>query len=324
MRKKDLEYLAEKARVSVSTVSKVIHHCSGVDNITRQTLLDLAEQEKLYPLEEDYKPIHVLLPDNPKYYWNDLTRGIRENCDSSRMKLSIFTRLNDSDVILSRYLQEAQQAHAKLIITAALPGMQCEQQLHQLLPTIPVFLVTETLNLSGSVFFGADGYTDARRLGERFAQLHPERTRILCLTMPNATLHQQRKQGFFSAFPEKFCVGSLPLPHQDPLAAHIARQLYDFYQKTPFDAVYCTDGLMPFVCQSLQKASLADRVICTGHENPKTNQAYFESGLLACTVDQDRYGQGMLAGRCAMEYLETGCLPSSPQIVQSKLCTSAG
>lgn len=324
MKKKDLERLSQLGNVSVSTISKVIHHCPGVDNGTRQRILELAERQHLYPETEVYRPLHAILPDNPKYYWRDLYLGLRDEGETGECRFDIYTRLTGAEPILHRYLEEAKAAPASLIVIAATDDALIESDLHALSQQMPIFLLTEYLEIPHSVFFGADSYTDALRLGEHFAANWPERSKILCLTDTSSGAQRKRVEGFFTAV-RKGPPRIAELPHQQPLAANIARLLYSAWQEEPFDSVYCTDGLLPFVCQSVQKAGLSDRVVCVGHENPQANEPFLRSGLLACSIEQNGYEQGALAMRCAREYLRTGQLPDRPIVyVPSRLISLRG
>ncbi len=326
MKKKDLEKLAQLGSVSVSTVSKAIRHCPGVNDTTRQHILKLAEEQQLYPEDGAQQSLRVILPDNPKYYWMDLYRGLRDVSTAAapgQCRFEVYARMSETQGVLRRYLQQIPLEETSLLIAAASGQAAVVQRLRQLAGQLPVFLLTEYLDVPGAIFFGADACGDAERLGHYFACAHPERRRILCLTLPEAATHRQRVKGFFAAAGTAPRI--LPLPQQEPLAAQIARLLYQAWQSTPFDAVYCTDGQLPFVCRSVLKAGLGGRVICVGHENPQTNAPFFESGLLAATVEQDGYAQGRLAMQCAVQYLQQRTLPTQAvQTVPSRLYGAGG
>ena len=325
MTKQELERLAILGNVSISTVSKSVHHCPGVDNATRMRILKLAEGEGLYPGPIHTYPIYITLPDNPKYYWSELQRGLLDACGPQVNKLcrvDIYTRIADAAGILCRYLQQV-PPNTGLVVAAVSSHDPVLEQVKRLTAQMPVFLLTEYIEAPGAIFFGADTYTDAQRLGTYFGRVHPERKNILCLTQLDARTHQQRVQGFYDALPG-LPRRVLALPQEEPLAAHIARLLHSAWQSAPFDAVYCTDGVLPFVCRSVLKAGLGDKVVCVGYENPKTNQPFFESGLLAAALQQDGYAQGELAMRAALRYLEDGTLPPALQTVPSRLYGQGG
>lgn len=327
MTKQELEYLAALCEVSVSTVSKTVHHCSGVDNVTRMRILTAAEAAGLYPGPTRAYPIYITLPDNPKYYWNDLQRGLLETCGAAADKLcrlDIYTRMADAENILCRYLRQIPVEDTGLVIAAANTPPSVLQELTRLAAQLPVFLLTEYATVPGAWFFGSDAYEDALRLGQYFAAQYPERRRILCLSHLEARTHQQRVEGFYAAMPD-VPRRVLPMPQEEPLAAHIARLLHSAWQEAPFDAVYCTEGSMPFVCRSILKVGLGDKVVCVGHENPQANAPFFESGLLGAVMQQDGYAEGALAMQAALRYLSEGALPAQlVQLVPSRLFGRGG
>lgn len=314
MKESRLDFLAQLTNTSKATVSKTLNHCFGVEHETRQRILAAAREHGCLPRPVTPADVYVILPDTPKYFWGACFQGVAaEKGGLTSCKINIYSKLADMEEIFS-YLDEAEQQVAQLVILSVFPHGALTTRLERLAARIPLFFLSEFMDITNTFFIGEDPYQSGYQLGQAYLSHFTEFKKIICVSTLGSANAQKRRLGFIDAVAS---VGHSPLldtifmpPGNHIPAAGLARMLDSRYAGA-FDCVYCTDGILPQVCLAIDKLKYAHNVICLGHENPPGNDKYWSNGRIAACMVQNIEAQGKIAMRLAADYVERLVFPPS-------------
>ncbi len=309
MKKRDLSDLAQKTNVSKATISRALNHCPGVDHETRRRVLEAAGPLSPSSSEDD---MVMILPDTPRYFWNPAFIELQAATAGLRRRFHLYSRLYDTDEV-ALYLDQAARHGARLMLLSAADTPETVSLLREYAGRIPLFLLSEYLDITGTFYIGSHAYDDGRRLGEAYLTHFCRYPRVVCISSDANVNGRKRLEGFVEALaakgeppPRRM---TLPLPGKSQ-SAQLARQLHEI-GPDGFDCIVCADGFLPQVCLAVQKLGLHKKVICMGFENPPGNRPYLESGLIAAYVAQDIVAQCRTAADLAKAFLDTGTYPPS-------------
>ena len=305
--------IADKLNISISTASKAIRHCSGVDSDTRQSVLDEIRFIKYQP--KSACNIYAIIPDTPQYFWREMREGIRKGREANAIpvKCNVYTHLRDESTVLA-YLDEAEQLNARAIIISTLVTPKIHDKLHSMTKGRLVLFLSEYHELTNTFFVGADAYMDGYKMGKRFISQYAGRT-LVSLTIPNDRNISDRFEGFKRALEEERSdllqeMIQIKIDRnifKDPklLPSKLAPLLADATKGKESLCVYTPFGMsqLPLV---FTKAKLAKDTVCMCHD-------YFadkNEPFITVTCNQDVTRQGELAIELASHYVAENNYPA--------------
>ena len=322
MNKQTLAELSRKSGKSVSTVSKVLRGCSGVDAETRTAVLSARHDEDA-PKRKQTGEIHMILPDNPKYFWGDAIREIRKWDSRATVRLKLLSRIgsDQTGALLGEYVEEAVAAKASALILAAHPDEALCRRLAQLAEGRLVIQLCEYTPIPNTFFVGSDPYADGLALSHRLPTTSSP-IRIGVLNANPSHTGAERIQGFLKGVGEG---AELYFPTPPPTGclypARLARALNEM--DIPLDYLFCNDGITVPVCDALYKLKDKMHTRLIGFECPPAAETHWSQGRIEALARQDIGVQTALALTLAYRFLTERVYPEQKKTcLPSELLTS--
>lgn len=302
MKMKEIRHIAALSGTSPSTVSKALHHCSGVSAALRQRILTLAEREGIAAGREDTVDVYVILPDTPAVFWGEIYRAME--AEGISCKQNLYSALYDDPTVILAYLREAQQLGARAVILAAPEQPELAASLAAFPPDTMILFLCEYWDRSNAFYVGSDPISDGRWLADEVNR-EPTIHRLLALTNEKSTLVRERVKGFCAALRSDIEVTACAYPTSgSTVSARLARRLHAVGGDYAYDAVFCPDGIVPEVIGALVKLRPAVMPRIYGFDTDELPKEI--GGALLC---QDLATQGKTALRFAQIYVEGYCYP---------------
>ena len=306
-------HVASKLNISMSTASKAIRHCSGVNSETRQSVLDELRIINYRPVSEC--DIYAIVPDVPQHFWKQIRQGLQlgKEIYSISVKCNVYTNLRDESTVLE-YLEEAELLNARAIIIAARITPKIQKKLESMTEGRLILFLSEKHELTNTFYIGGDTYLDGYLMGKQYVSDYADRQLVLLSNSNNATA-QLRLEGFRDALKELpnervqnaiyLNVDAAVLRNPKLLPSKLAPLLLDVSKDFDSVCIYSTFGLrqMPI---AISKAKLTDKVVCMCHD-------YFAEKQDTCIkviCNQDVVSQGETAVRLAAHYVRQNNYPN--------------
>ncbi|MBE6599231.1 MAG: LacI family transcriptional regulator [Ruminococcaceae bacterium] len=311
MNNKKITDLASKYNVSITTVSKVIRHCSAVDTNTRQRILN--EIQAHSPSDCGCCDIYCILPDVPHYFWGELRRSFDEYSPPRdiAVKLNIYTHLIDEETVL-HYLSEAEKMNAAVIILSTHITKRIHDKLNILLPGRLIILLSEQYPFTNGFYIGSDPFSDGYAMGKLYTRkLSCNKLGVLRLSVDHNA--EKRLSGFLSALKESDSVTPSEVISvtdetysEKTAAAHIAN-LLSMHRDT-IDCIYSPFGI-PRLPLAVRKAELKPHTILLAHDTFTDFDAITPPKGFHAVCNQSLYTQGSTALSLAETFIRTGRYP---------------
>lgn len=318
MSHKSVTEIAQDIQISLSVVSKVMHHRGGVHADQRYRVYRyLSDHSIRVPTPADVG-IYAILPDTPVFFWREMASYLRNECFTPQDKINLYSSITadqENEYLIIKYLEHAQRCRAKCILLAAAFSPAVLEAVHSVSRTTPVFLLSEDGNLLGEriFFIGSDARKDGIALAEYYAGRYPAPGKILILSYKETINHVRRVEGFIERLRQsggyRLQQANPPLFREKDFSSHLARMLQPIWEQFPFDCIFSPDGYTPYVCGAIMKLGKEGQVRCLGFENAPLNQQYVTNRILDAIVKQDVAGQARLATELAGTYCKSGVLP---------------
>ncbi len=316
MKEDTLAELAKKLKISKSTVSKAIRHCSGVDSETRQLILDALPKNS--PPSTKKFLIYTIVPDVPQYFWKELHRGLLDNVDRKKypIKQNVYTRATDESTVL-QYLSEAEEMDIKVLIISVYVTPRIRERLERLTERCMVILLTENFELCNSFFIGSDAYRDGYAMGKEYLAEFADR-RLIYFSVRNNGNAEQRSKGFFDAIREEkpeILSTAIPVEFDNTifrdvknLSSRLASLLSNGIDSGCSYCLYSPIGLAPLPI-ALKKTGLEEKTVCMCHDSFAEDMTIQEGFHICC--NQDVYMQGAAAAKAAIQYVDEVLFPEN-------------
>ena len=323
MSKANLEEIAKRSGVSKSTVSRVLNNCPGVDGDLREAVIEAVRADYVATAKTEMPAdVCIILPDNPKYFWNRINAFLSQNSMGLRIRTYVYSSLTET-AVLCDYFERIEQSNIKAVIFAGYAEGEARERLTRLASTRLLIRLCEYDPIPNAFFVGANAYEDGKRLGELLvqrAQKVPARGVVL-IRRGEPYNCRLREQGFLEAVGESLCVEQVEAPKDFRLwSSHLARALSGIAER--FDYVFCSDGVTVPSCEAIRKLRLGRRIGYFGFEAPQSAEPYLESGEICALIVQDPAEQTRVALSLCKKYLEQHLYPDRKMTyISSKLKT---
>lgn len=299
---------SKKLNVNKSTVSKVLRHCSGVDSELREMIL--MQVGSVYQRQVNGCDIYCIIPDNPKWFWSELERGLTERIERMNYtcKLNIYSKLEDENVIL-HYLEEARLLEARVVVLTAKITDRILEKIEELNRTALVILLSEYESLINCPYVGSDPVQEGRQMGQAYLEHYGQRQLIVI----DDGLHgncERRIQGFMTQLSMDkreqaitICLQKNIYQNYKLLPAKLAAKLACYIKDNNAYCLYLPFGIHD-VRLILQKAGMLSNCVCLCHDSA----IFSVQGMRIC---QDLYQQGIAVMNMAADFMKTERYPAS-------------
>lgn len=309
--------LANKLKVSSTTISRVIRHCGGVDSETRERIL--LESRHINYIPTSNCPIYTILPDIPQYFWSNLgdSLNIGTEKDVAPIRHNIYTKLRDEMSVLE-YLNDAERLGAHAIIIAAPYTPAIRQKLDQMVSGRLILFLSEYQRIPNCFYVGADSYADGYSLGEQYASHYTNR-KLVMFSVGKGMNVRKREEGFRQAL-----IDRNPTLLREAQLIELDSALFKNFKLLPSKTagllakvaktreplcLYFSSGI-PDLSLALAKAKLPEHSICLCHDYYKGN--FETTQVISC--NQDVQSQGRIAVKLATDFVKNHLYPEQKEI----------
>lgn len=305
-----IKEIAAHSGASVSTVRRVLGHCSGITDETRTNVIR-SQCTLSHPDTDTNRRVFFVLPDNPKAFWHQALTVLNGHPFNPPVKLSFYSSLQQQTA-LTNYLQPVlQERDTALILAASLTDEQREL-VSQIAKHNLVIQLCERSAVDNTVYVGADAYREGYDIGKRVTA-----TRIAIVRRAGNFNVGERIRGFTDA------VGHIPVvtveePTDRTLyASLLARELHAL-SPAP-DLVFCPGGYATETCQAIYKLHATTPMRCITWEHPKTNDRTIP--LLTAVATQTLADQTRTALQLAAAFVNEGTRPAQNEYIHPSRIT---
>ncbi len=309
--------IAELAGVSIGTVDRALHDRPGINDETRQRVLDIAKKIGYRPnlaarsLSTGKRiRVGICVPQEIRYFYNEMWEGIHEEVrrysdrgidfllhpvpELGKGERQAFRKILDSDVRGIVVTPGNPDAMAPLIDSAEDRNARV------------VCVSTDAPESRRSCVVCVEPHLNGSMAGELMAKFVQPGEEVAIITgMLKTVDHWKKAEGFTQSF-TKYCDGGSVVAtiegHEDPEESY--RKTRKLLKHFPHLAgIYVnTVNCLP-VCQALSAAKLDDRVCVIATDLFKEMVPLFRNGTIDASIHQRPYRQGQLAVRALAEHL---------------------
>lgn len=329
--------IAEIAKVSRGTVDRALHGRGGINEATRQRILEIAQRIAYKPnlaaralsANRATAKIGVCIPREIHFFYDQLWSGVLEEAE----------RVSQSGVeFINRPIRNLGQGDAKafqqlmddgvdgIIITAGNP-----KKLKPLIDKAErngirvVCVDTDASESRRSSVVYVDPYLSGCVAGELLGKLVASGSKVAVIAgMLMAEDHRRKVEGFSQTFP-KYCLGgqvaAVVEGHEDEEESF--RKTLELLRRTAdLAGIYVnTVNCLP-VCRALESAGVEEKVKLITTDLFMEMSPYFDKGTIAASIYHQPHRQGQIAVRMLADHLISKldfppAVPLSPAVVMS-------
>lgn len=309
--------IAELAGVSIGTVDRALHGRAGINDETRQRVLDIAKKI-------GYRPnlaarslstgklirIGVCVPQEIRYFYNEMWEGIHEEV----------RRYSDRGIEFLLHpvpeLGKGERPAFRTLVDAAVQGIVVTPgNPEAMTPLIDVAeesgvrivcVSTDAPASQRSCIVCVEPRLNGLIAGELMSKFVPPRSKVAIITgMLKTVDHKEKAEGFTKSF-TGYCHGGSVVAtiegHEDPEESF--RKTRKLLKRTPdLAGIYVnTVNCLP-VCRALSAANLAGKVRVIATDLFREMAPLFKAGTIDASMHQRPYRQGQIAVRSLAEHL---------------------
>ena len=304
--------IAKEAEVSEATVKRALGNYFGVNKITKQRVLAVAERLG-YSFKIKDKDVAIIIPSIPSYFWGRFSDFMGDNAKKEKLNFKImrYSNINDAKDALN-CINIAIKSGASVII-AALPDTELiKNKIEEISNKICVILVEEQIDIKKTCYIGEDSYKAGYELAKTYFSRYRERKSIIIFHY-KSEFAGKRTEGFVDASKEMginsiIYIDSNIEEQTGATEAVIARRFSSCERE--FDCVYCPAGGVEKIRKVLKKLRLEKDIHIIGFDK-KPGEKH---GAEKIIVNQNLEKQSEKAVFVAKEFIQTGRYPEEKNI----------
>jgi LacI family transcriptional regulator len=314
--RRGIHLIADIARVSIGTVDRALHGRDGINEATRQRILEVARQIGYTPnlaaralsVARASAKIGVCIPREIHFFYDQLWSGVLEEAArASQLGIEFINRpvqtLGEGDSEAFKELMDS--GVDGIILTAGNPK--------SLTPLIDeaeakgihvVCVSTDAPESRRSSVVYVDPFLNGCLAGELMGKFVPPGSKVAVLAgMLMAEDHRRKAEGFSQTFP-RYCAGgkiaAVIEGHEDEDESF--QKTFDLLRRIPALAgIYVnTVNCMP-VCRALGARNLRGKVKLITTDLFLEMAPYFKRGTIAASIYQQPHRQGQIAVRVMVD-----------------------
>ena len=316
--KRGIHLIAHIAQVSIGTVDRALHGRDGINEVTRDRILEIASQIGYTPnlaaralsIARAGAKIGVCIPREIHFFYDQLWSGVLEEAArASQLGIEFINRpvqsLGQGD---SEALKDLMESGVDgIILTAGNP-----KSLNPLIDEAEakgihvVCVSTDAPESKRSSVVYVEPYLNGCLAGELMGKFVPPGSKVAILAgMLMAEDHRRKSEGFSQTFP-KYCPGgkiaAVVEGHEDEDESF--KKMFDLLRRIPALAgIYVnTVNCMP-VCRALGTLNLNGKVKLITTDLFIEMAPYFKKGAIAASIYQQPHRQGQIAVRVMVDKL---------------------
>jgi LacI family transcriptional regulator len=313
--------IAEIARVSRGTVDRALHGRGGINETTRQRILEIARQIGYRPnlaaralsAHRATAKIGVCIPREIHFFYDQLWNGVQEEEErASRSGVEFINRpiqnLGEGDVEVFQELMSS--GVDGIILTAGNPKNLkplIDEAESKGIHVVCVDTDASESHRSSAVY--VEPYLSGCVAGELLGKIVPPGSKVAVVAgMLMAEDHRRKAEGFLETFP-KHCVDGKTAAviegHEDDEESF--QKTLDLLRHIPeLAGIYVnTVNCLP-VCRALGAGDLEGRVKVIASDLFEEMSPYFEKGTIAASIYHQPHRQGQIAVRLMADNLISG------------------
>jgi len=316
--RRGIHLIADLANVSIGTVDRALHGRPGINEETRQRILQVARQVGYTPnlaaralsASKSNLKIGVCVPREIHFFYDQLWSGILdEERRAGNLGMQFVNRpvqvLGQGDTQAFKELVEA--AVDGIILTAGNP-----KDLQPLIDDAEargihvVCVSTDAPDSKRSSIVCVEPWTNGSLAGELMGKFVPPGSNVaIVVGMLSAEDHRKKADGFAETFP-KHCTGGKILRviegHEDEEESF--QKTFELLRKVPSLAgIYVnTVNCLP-VCRAVGECGLAGKVKLITTDLFAEMSPYLQKGTIAASIYQQPHRQGQIAVRLVADHL---------------------
>ena len=329
--RRGIHFIAELANVSIGTVDRALHGRDGINEATRQRILQIARQISYTPnlaaralsVSKATARIGVCIPREIRFFYDQLWTGVLDEARRvGQLGIQFVNRpvhaLGEGDT--KAFKELAQSGVNGIILTAGNP-----EGLKPLIDDAEengirvVCVSTDAPESSRSSIVCVEPRLNGHLAGELMGKFVPPGSKVAVVAgMLTAEDHRKKTDGFSEAFP-RHCAGGTIVNviegHEDEDESF--QKTFDLLGRVPTLAgLYVnTVNCLP-VCRALGARGLAGKVKLITTDLFAEMSPYFEKGTITASIYQQPYRQGQMAVRLMADNLSSK-VPLPPTVYLS-------
>lgn len=273
MKEKEMIELADKLKISRTTVRKAINHCPGIHPCTKNKILSSITDFYYKPIIKENK-IAVILPSIPSFFWKTMRENIHKEAISRQLNCSFFvyTNLSDSADALN-CIQTAINLNASVIIAAVPDEKKIKTELEKKSLDKLVILIEEFSEIKNTFYIGENSFQEGYLLGKEYINKYPLAQSFTILRLKISTTAKLRIDGFKKALAEnnKQIFKEIKCEAERKIqSAQIARALYELYDLP--DCIFCPSGTVSTCCSAIRKLKTEKEIHCIGFDTEENEK----------------------------------------------------
>jgi LacI family transcriptional regulator len=318
--RRGIHLIAELANVSIGTVDRALHGRDGINEATRQRILQIARQISYTPnlaaralsVSKATARIGVCIPREIRFFYDQLWSGVLDEARRVAQLGIQFVNLpvhalGEDDT--KAFKELSQSGVNGIILTAGNP-----EGLRPLIDDAEekgirvVCVSTDAPESRRSSIVCVEPSLNGRLAGELMGKFVPPGSKVAVVAgMLTAEDHRKKTDGFSEAFP-RHCPGGTIVNviegHEDEDESF--QKTFDLLGRVPTLAgLYVnTVNCLP-VCRALGARGLAGKVKLITTDLFAEMSPYFEKGTITASIYQQPHRQGQLAVRLMADHLST-------------------
>jgi LacI family transcriptional regulator len=326
--RRGIHFIAELANVSIGTVDRALHGRDGINEATRQRILQIARQISYTPnlaaralsVSKASARIGVCIPREIRFFYDQLWSGVLDEARRvAQLGIQFVNRpvhaLGEEDTRAFKEL--AQSGVNGIILTAGNPeGLKPLIDDAEQNGVRVVCVSTDAPESARSSIVCVEPRLNGRLAGELMGKFVPPGSKVAVVAgMLTAEDHRKKTDGFSEAFP-RHCAGgkiaNVIEGHEDEDESF--QKTFDLLGRVPTLAgLYVnTVNCLP-VCRALGARGLAGKVKLITTDLFAEMSPYFEKGTITASIYQQPHRQGQMAVRLMADNL-TSKVPLPPTV----------
>jgi LacI family transcriptional regulator len=313
-----IHLIAELAAVSIGTVDRALHGRPGINEVTRQRILQIAQQISYTPnlaaralsVSSSNARIGVCMPREIHFFYDQLWSGVLDEARrvaqlGIRLAYRPVRTLGEDDTGAFKELLES--GVSGIILTAGNPeGLKPLIDQAEEKGVRVVCVSTDAPESRRSSIVCVEPWLNGRLAGELMGKFVPRGSKVAVVAgMLSAEDHRRKTDGFTEAFPEH-CPGGKIVKviegHEDEDESF--QKTYDLLGRVPALAgLYVnTVNCLP-VCRALAARGLAGKIKLITTDLFAEMSPYFQKGIITASIYQQPHRQGQTAVRLMADNL---------------------
>jgi len=326
--RRGIHFIAELANVSIGTVDRALHGRDGINEATRQRILQIARQISYTPnlaaralsVSKASARIGVCIPREIRFFYDQLWSGV---LDEARRVAQLGIQFINLPVHAlgvedtKAFKELAQSGVSGIILTAGNPeGLKPLIDDAEEKGIRVVCVSTDAPESRRSSIVCVEPWLNGRLAGELMGKFVPPGSKVAVVAgMLTAEDHRKKTDGFSEAFPRHCPGGKIATViegHEDEDESF--QKTFDLLGRVPTLAgLYVnTVNCLP-VCRALGARGLAGKVKLITTDLFAEMSPYFEKGTITASIYQQPHRQGQLAVRLMADNL-TSKAPFPPTV----------